>query len=102
MQCWLQYYLDYPFHSEAIVWVLGRGASIACAAGLSALLFLVSDLPERVKILGLSLCYFIGLAAYESITLLPLLVLVVLNSRHASWLNIPLIWLLWDSHWALT
>ncbi|PWT78021.1 MAG: hypothetical protein C5B59_02630 [Bacteroidetes bacterium] len=71
-------FLTYPFHTEGIVWILGRGASMATTFGLSALLIVMSDWPEKRKILLTSICYFLGLATYESIILLPIIILVLL------------------------
>jgi hypothetical protein len=84
-------FLCYPFHNECIVWVLGRAASIANAFGILALLILVGDSSEKTKIFLVCLCYFIGMTSYESIMLLPLMVMVILyqrdtkRSRYAFW-----------------
>jgi hypothetical protein len=74
-------FLTYPFHSEGVAWVLGRACIVANLMGISALVILVSDLSQRVRIAGVCLCYFIGLASYESIMLLPLMVFVILYGR---------------------
>ncbi len=71
-------FLIYPFHNESIVWILGRASLVANFFGIIALLALVSKLPGNKKIAAVCACYFIGLTSYESIILLPLMVLVIL------------------------
>lgn len=64
----------YPFHSEAVLWILGRGASLACVFFLLSLVFLLSNHNPIIR-LTLSLCFFaIGLFTYESVWILPVLV----------------------------
>jgi hypothetical protein len=72
-------FLTYPFHSECIVWGLGRAAEMANLFGMAALVIAVSDLSFGRKIFFACLCYFIGLASYESIIFLPLMILIVLS-----------------------
>lgn len=67
-------FLSYPFHSEAIVWVLGRGALMAGTFSMAAMLVLVSDMKQQWKIACIAACYFIGMAAYETIIVLPVMV----------------------------
>jgi len=74
-------FLFYPFHNECIVWVLGRGSLAANMLGLGALLAVVSGLPERKKIFWCCVCYFAGMAGYESVLLVPLMVLVILLTK---------------------
>ena len=71
-------FLTYPFHNEAVAWLLGRGSSLAATFGISALLILLSGWNDKVKYLGVCICYFIGLLAYESIIILPLIIFVLL------------------------
>ncbi|MBO9634206.1 MAG: hypothetical protein J7578_13905, partial [Chitinophagaceae bacterium] len=67
-------FLTYPFHNEAIAWILGRGALMAGSFAIGAMLALVSHWKPVTKISLIALCYFLGLAAYETIIILPLLV----------------------------
>jgi len=92
-------FLAYPFHNEGIVWLLGRGASLAVFFGLAALLMAVSDGGRRRgrggwveggwveggrRRLGwAAIFYFAGLMAYETELLLPLMCLVILYVRGA-------------------
>jgi hypothetical protein len=71
-------FLTYPFHSEGIVWLLGRGASMAVTFALSVMLILVGNLSEAKKILYTILLFFIGLATYESVILLGFIIPVFL------------------------
>lgn len=65
----------YPFHSEAVLWILGRTASLACIFFLLSLVFLLSRHHSVIR-LGLSLgCFGIGLFTYESVWVLPVLVI---------------------------
>ncbi len=67
-------FLTYPFHNEAIAWILGRGSLMAGSFAIAAMLALVSDWKMPVKISVIAACYFVGLMAYETIIILPLLV----------------------------
>lgn len=71
-------FMTYPFHNEAVAWILGRGALMANTLGLAALLILVGRAGEGRKIAGVCACYFIGLTAYETIIVLPVLIIVYL------------------------
>lgn len=65
----------YPFHSESVLWILGRTASLACVFFLLSLVFLLSKYHSVIR-LGLSLAFFgIGLFTYESVWILPVLVI---------------------------
>lgn len=77
-------FLVYPFHNEAIVWLLGRGASLAGSFFISALLIFLSKWKEGIKLFVVAGCYFVGLTAYESIIILPLLILILLFEKQAS------------------
>ena len=83
----------YPFHNECIVWILGRASSMASTFGILALAFLVSELSEKFRILLVCICFFIGLTSYESIILLPIMIIVILYKRNLSW-HIYIPWIL--------
>lgn len=69
-------FLIYPFHNEGIVWLTGRLSSISCFFALLSILIWLSQIKLAAKII-LGLCfYFTGLLAYESILLLPFIVLL--------------------------
>jgi hypothetical protein len=68
-------FLTYPFHNEAIAWILGRGSLMAGSFAIAAMLALVSEWKMPVKISVIAACYFVGMMAYETIIILPLLVI---------------------------
>ena len=83
-------FLTYPFHNESVAWILGRGALMANLVGMAALLILVSDAKEVYKMCGVCLCYFVGLAIYESVIVLPALIILYIlvvkrSARMAGW-----------------
>lgn len=78
-------FLCYPFHNEGVVWVLGRGSSMAGTFGMLSLILLVGKLPESIKIFSVCLCFFIGLTAYESIIVLPVMIFVILYKDKTKW-----------------
>lgn len=69
-------FLTYPFHNESVAWILGRGALMANTMGMAALLMLTYNAERAYKMIVVCTCYFIGLAAYETIIVLPVMVLV--------------------------
>lgn len=71
------FFLLYPFHSEAVVWVVGRGASLSCVFALIALLVSVSKAKVHWKYTLVSFSYLVGLLCYESILSLPLIILLI-------------------------
>jgi hypothetical protein len=71
------FFLLYPFHSEAVIWIVGRGASLSTFFALIAICVSVSDLTNRWKYLLAGLSYLTGLLAYEAILSLPLIVMLI-------------------------
>ena len=72
------FFLIYPFHNEAVVWLTGRISSIACFFALLAVMVVVNDLSNLKKLILSSCFYIIGLLAYESIFFLPFIIIVLL------------------------
>lgn len=71
------FFLMYAFHSESIFWIIGRGGSLCT---LFFLLSLIFYLKNGKAVLDYSLClcfFFIGLLAYETIWVFPLVVSAV-------------------------
>ncbi|MBO9564579.1 MAG: hypothetical protein J7621_17510 [Niastella sp.] len=68
-------FLVYPFHSESIVWLSARLSSLACLCALIALHVMLGNWQPWKKRLVAFIVYFIGLHAYESILLLPLIII---------------------------
>ena len=77
-------FLTYPFHNEAVVWLLGRGASMSCSFALAGLLFLFSHYNLSKRILLTCSCYFIGLFAFESIIFYPFIILIFIFIKGGS------------------
>lgn len=71
-------FLVYPFHNESIIWIVGRGTSLALFFTLAALVALNSGMGERRKLVLVALFFSIGALAYESMLLFPLIILTVL------------------------
>jgi hypothetical protein len=76
-------FLVYPFHNEGIVWLSGRLSSMAAFCGLLAVHF---NLTRRwpLDFLLAAMCWLIGLFAYESIIVLPLMLLVLRIPRYGT------------------
>lgn len=68
-------FLVYPYHGEALFWVVGRGASLATLFGLCLLHISLSKHPLAWRLILVSVLYFIGMGAYETLLPLPLLLL---------------------------
>ncbi len=77
-------FLTYPFHMEPVVWILGRACLLANTFGILALVIMVSKWKESYRISGVAGCYFIGMTAYESVMVLPAMILVLLIFEKAS------------------
>lgn len=69
-------FLVYPFHNEAVVWIVGRGVLLATALSLSALLTYLKAGGRFLYLLLSAACYFIALFAYESPVLLPVTICI--------------------------
>ena len=73
----------YHSHGEAILWTIGRGVLLAVFFALAAIVAFLSQMRFPWKCLLVCVLYFIGLAAYESIFLLPVVLwLVSKNNRY--------------------
>lgn len=66
-------FLIYPFHSESIVWLSGRLSSIATLFALLSLNVWMGETKKWMRWISGVLFYLIGLLAYESILLLPVI-----------------------------
>lgn len=102
-------FLCYPYHNEVVIWIVGRGASMATLFTLVFLWLLLARLPAIHENWLTSTSLFIGLLAYESALLMPLLALPVLWMRRTpthrsvalltSWLGIIGLYFLMRSIW---
>jgi hypothetical protein len=64
-------FLVYPFHSESLLWTIGRGGSLVTIFFLGALNLILTQPQRWPHWLGANLAFTIGLLTYESIWLLP-------------------------------
>jgi protein O-mannosyl-transferase len=78
-------FLSYPFHNEAVVWLLGRGASMACMFSLLSLIGFYKIENPGLKKWIVCFCYFISMSAFESTIFFPLIFILLLNfeKQHA-------------------
>jgi hypothetical protein len=95
-------FLLYPFHNEGVVWLSGRLSSMAALFGLMAIHFSLTKKWPWNFVLA-AICWFIGLFAYESIIVLPAIVVLLewikfkdvgrgLRSA-AAWGTVGLLWI---------
>lgn len=70
-------FLCYHSNSEVVLWTIGRGISLAVFFSLLAMLAMASRLQEALKYTLVCSFYFIALSCYESVLLLPLIILLV-------------------------
>jgi hypothetical protein len=67
----------YPFHSEAIFWIIGRGAVLAALFGCASLLSYL-NIKRSWWFLSLAILFFlIGAFAYETIWIVPVIIIVI-------------------------
>ena len=71
-------FLCYPFHNEAVVWLLGRGASMACMFALLSLIGYYKIKKESWQVIVVCGFYFISLSAFESTLFFPLIFILIL------------------------
>lgn len=73
-------FLCYPYHNEAVIWIVGRGASMATLFTSVFLWALAARLPRSLEGAITTASLFLGLLAYESALLMPLLALPMLRA----------------------
>jgi protein O-mannosyl-transferase len=71
-------FLSYPFHNEAIVWLLGRGASMACMFSLLAVICYYKTANIMLKHFLVCFFYFLSISAFESTIIFPILFILLL------------------------
>jgi hypothetical protein len=70
-------FLVYSFHSEAVLWILGRGALLGCFFFLLSMICYLDKERKPISLI-LSLLFFsISLFTYESVWITPLVVFIV-------------------------
>ncbi len=74
-------FLFYPFHSEAIFWIVGRGAMLCTLFSLLSILFFIRK-DTTVWMYPLSLfCFLLALLSYEEAWILPLIIVVLIWAK---------------------
>lgn len=73
-------FLVYPSHSEAILWAIGRGISLAVFFSLLAMFVRISEMRKEVQYITVCLLYLLASSSYESALLLPF-ILFALSKR---------------------
>lgn len=68
-------FLTYPSHLEAVLWAIGRGISLAVFFALLAMITVISNLQPALRIALAAVFYFLALGCYESVLLLPVILL---------------------------
>ncbi|HEY2649490.1 MAG TPA: hypothetical protein VGI38_09865 [Puia sp.] len=71
-------FLCYPFHNEAVVWLLGRGASMACMFALLSVLSYYKIRKEALMTALVCSFYFISISAFETTIFFPLIFILIL------------------------
>ena len=69
-------FLIYPFHNESIVWLSGRLSSMATLFALLSLITAQEKTGTSARILS-GIFYLLGLLCYESVILLPIIILLL-------------------------
>jgi hypothetical protein len=78
-------FLIYPFHTESIVWMVGRASSLSSFFGFLGLLIFFSRIQKKWKYFLVCTCYFIGSASYETILPLPAILLALTYQPKKPW-----------------
>ncbi len=74
-------FLFYPFHSEAIFWIVGRGAILCTLFSLLSILFFVRKETTVWSYLCSLLCFALALFSYEEAWILPLIIVVLVWAK---------------------
>ncbi len=74
-------FLSYPFHSEALFWIVGRGSILCTLLSLLSIVFFIRK-NESVWFYLLSLlCFLCALLSYEEAWILPLIIVVLIWAK---------------------
>jgi hypothetical protein len=72
----------YPFHNEAIVWVVGRASNLSSFLGFCALFLALSGKLSLVRCVLTGLLYFGSLSTYETSITMPVIAALFLWLRY--------------------
>lgn len=79
------FFLVYPYHNESVVWVVGRASEMAGCLAFLSLYLALQPVRNRWNYVWPALAYFVGLASYETILPLPLIVLLWRHRPGQKW-----------------
>lgn len=71
------FFLFYPFHSEAVFWIVGRGAVLCTLFGLLCLLFFIKKEENRFYYLLSLFSFALSLLSYEEAWVIPIIITVL-------------------------
>lgn len=77
------FFVIYPFHNEAVVWVVGRASNLSCFLAFSALYLTLSGKLSLLRGILVALLFFGSLSTYETSITLPIIAALLL------WLKYP-------------
>jgi hypothetical protein len=77
-------FFAYPFHSEAVFWILGRSATLGAIFSLLFLIFFLKTEKKTSDIVAYSIFFAIALLTYESSWVLPLVALMLTKAKGES------------------
>ena len=75
-------FMVYPFHNESVVWLTARLSSMACLCALFTIYYSLRESVHLRQFLLSAFFYLLGLFAYESIIMLPFLILILNLGRY--------------------
>jgi hypothetical protein len=70
------FFILYPFHNESVAWITGRLSSIACLSALLIIYWSMNYEKSRKYLVYSFLVFLFGLTGYESIIVIPLVLLI--------------------------
>ncbi len=91
----------YPFHSEAVFWIIGRSGSLGCLFFLVAFICFLQKEKSIVWFIASVLSFELALLAYESSWIFPLMVflLTIFQPKNKKqWWYVVIVWLLFAVH----
>ena len=67
----------YPFHSEAVFWIIGRGGLLGALFGVASLLLYINREKSKWCFVCAVLLFLTGAFAYETIWIVPFIIVVI-------------------------
>jgi hypothetical protein len=70
-------FLIYPYHAEAVIWIVGRGVLLSALAGIISIILFCRFGKSNAGYGGALLFFFIALLGYETAIAIPLLIIIL-------------------------